>query len=328
MADATKISLTYFSASSSAVTQKALELGIITYPALIIEKDVNRIAWYNKDNTVSYIRGSEQIDGVAYNNKTLTFTSAGKAVETVVLDGVTEEEAQAMIDRSLLSSIGDTNSQTVVDYISYVLADYPTQTSLDAFVELKLEEKLEDYVSKDELSDSIMDVVGQQDYATHEEVTEAITRKVGDVGSKSVKEYVDDAIADSTLSITELTGTFQEPLILSELPNGIYTVQGNYYVTPDTTKTFFSDGSRNSIYLVSQTNKKITKITPWYIYQYAWDNDGDYTTARLSISEIETTVNEVVTERLSSDEVTELIESRVNEILDVISEEQIEALFE
>lgn len=63
-------------------------------------------------------------------------------------------------------------------------------------------------------------------YATSEEVVQLLDDKLGDIGERSVTEYVEDKISDSP--IIKKTGALFAPVILSELPAGLYAVRGQY----------------------------------------------------------------------------------------------------
>lgn len=70
------------------------------------------------------------------------------------------------------------------------------------------------------------------------------------------------------IGIPELTGTLDEVLILVDLPDGIYKVQGQHKITSDS-ETTFSSGS--FIFVIIQTidgEQKIRRITADEIYDY------------------------------------------------------------
>lgn len=63
-------------------------------------------------------------------------------------------------------------------------------------------------------------------YATSSEVVQLLDDKLGDIGERSVTEYVEDKINDSP--IIKKTGTLFAAVNLSALPTGVYALRGQY----------------------------------------------------------------------------------------------------
>ena len=51
----------WFSASTKAIAEKALERGILKYPGMCFIQDTKSLAWVTQDNKIQYIKGTDQI---------------------------------------------------------------------------------------------------------------------------------------------------------------------------------------------------------------------------------------------------------------------------
>ena len=51
----------FFTASTKAIAEKAIQRGILKYPGLCYIEDGNVIAWMTEDNEIRYTKGDKQI---------------------------------------------------------------------------------------------------------------------------------------------------------------------------------------------------------------------------------------------------------------------------
>ena len=54
----------FFTASTKAIAEKAIQRGILKYPGLCYIEDGNVIAWMTEDNEIRYTKGDKQITDV------------------------------------------------------------------------------------------------------------------------------------------------------------------------------------------------------------------------------------------------------------------------
>ena len=164
----------WFSASTKAIAEKALERGILKYPGMCFIQDTKSLAWVTQDNKIQYIKGTDQITDIKFVGTNLMFYSNGTLLYSFDMS-MTEEDAQHIIEQ-VKTSIGldqyikaaDVNKllddivgnledkDTVVDYINSLsynkLSDKPIENligSLNAPV----------YISS--LADGIYKIKGQ-----------------------------------------------------------------------------------------------------------------------------------------------------------------------
>ena len=62
------------------------------------------------------------------------------------------------------------------------------------------------------------------------------------------------------IPVQKLIGTIDKPIILSELTSGVYRIVGNNYIVKDDV-TYFVDASGANLYIRSETDKNVVKIT-------------------------------------------------------------------
>lgn len=125
----------WYSASTKDVAEKALERGILKYPAICYINDTESLAWITLDNTIKYIKGTDQITKVEYVAGNLIFFSgdkilysynilmsdedAEKIIERITaslnMDQYITSEKMAQVLDNIIGDLGD--KSTVVDYI-------------------------------------------------------------------------------------------------------------------------------------------------------------------------------------------------------------------
>ncbi|HAU84533.1 MAG TPA: hypothetical protein DCW90_03175 [Lachnospiraceae bacterium] len=139
----------FFTASTKAIAEKALERGILKYPGLCYIEEGNNIAWVTEKNEIRYTKGDKEITDVKFVGSNLQFFSDKKLLFSYDLS-MTEEDQEHIVEvvkkeigldnyikSSDLSTVLDSiignleDKRTVVDYInslSYTkLTDVPIQ---------------------------------------------------------------------------------------------------------------------------------------------------------------------------------------------------------
>ena len=126
----------FFTASTKAIAEKAIQRGILKYPGLCYIEDGNVIAWMTEDNEIRYTKGDKQITDVRFSGSNLQFFNEKKLLFSYDLS-MTDEDKDHIVDEvkrqigldsyiksSELSTILDNiignleDKQTVVDYIN------------------------------------------------------------------------------------------------------------------------------------------------------------------------------------------------------------------
>lgn len=158
--------------------------------------------------------------------------------------------------------------------------------------------------------------------------------------------------AELDTPIDKVIGTLENPVILSELPSGVYRIVGNNYIIRDDT-TYFVDATGSNLYIRSVEDNNILKISTKGIIVYTFTDDG-YTTDRYvteedvnaiknsimqsmptKLSQLENDMNFVtseevatqITEQLNNGKIEELIDERIFESIGPIPDEDIANLF-
>lgn len=126
----------WFSASTKAIAEKALDRGILKYPGMCYIEDTQSLAWVTQDNQIKYIQGNNQITNVKfvgsnlmfYSGTTLLFSYDMSLTEEDLAHIVTEVKKSIGLDKyvkisdmtTLLDNIiGNLEDKsTVVDYIN------------------------------------------------------------------------------------------------------------------------------------------------------------------------------------------------------------------
>lgn len=63
----------FFTASTKAIAEKAIQRGILKYPGLCYIEDGNVIAWMTEDNEIRYTKGDKQITDVRFSGQIFSF---------------------------------------------------------------------------------------------------------------------------------------------------------------------------------------------------------------------------------------------------------------
>lgn len=126
----------YFSASTEAVVERAIERGYVQYPAICYIRQSNTLGWITMDNKIEYIQGNQQITNIQYVGSNLVFYSGerilysynvsmspddAEAIIQEITDSINLNEYAKAADVSkllddIIGDLGDKN--TVIDYIN------------------------------------------------------------------------------------------------------------------------------------------------------------------------------------------------------------------
>lgn len=94
----------WFSASTKAIAEKALERGILKYPGICFIQDTKTLAWVSQNNKIHYIYGTNQITDIKFVGSNFMFYSNGTLLYSFDMS-MTEEDAQHIIEQ-VKTSIG------------------------------------------------------------------------------------------------------------------------------------------------------------------------------------------------------------------------------
>lgn len=94
----------WFSASTKAIAEKALDRGILKYPGMCFIQDTKSLAWISQDNKIHYIYGTNQITDIKFVGSNFMFYSNGKLLYSFDMS-MTDEDAQHIIEQ-VKTSIG------------------------------------------------------------------------------------------------------------------------------------------------------------------------------------------------------------------------------
>ena len=160
--------------------------------------------------------------------------------------------------------------------------------------------------------------------------------------------YVIDSLAtvEAVLDYDEIThtpivnmyGVLGDPIVLSELADGIYRINGQYKVS-DSATTIFSSNA-NNLFVVEQKNEEVVvkKISSSEIVDYHIDTEGEITEVKYATSEYLQNNNYTTTDYvdariaalnfITQEEVNEYVADIVHETIDDILDERIDAAIE
>lgn len=93
---------TWFSASTKEIAEKALERGVLKYPAMCYINETQSLAWVTIDNEIKYINGTDQITNVEYIGGKLVFFSGSKILYSYNIS-MSDEDANIIIDKIITS---------------------------------------------------------------------------------------------------------------------------------------------------------------------------------------------------------------------------------
>lgn len=94
----------WFSASTKAIAEKALNRGVLKYPGMCYIEDTQSLAWVTQDNQIKYIQGNNQITNVKFVGSNLMFYSGTTLLFSY--DMSLTEEDQSHIIEEVKKSIG------------------------------------------------------------------------------------------------------------------------------------------------------------------------------------------------------------------------------
>ena len=94
----------WFSASTKAIAEKALDRGILKYPGMCYIEDTQSLAWVTQDNQIKYIQGNNQITNVKFVGSNLMFYSGTSLLFSYDMS-LTEEDQNHIIEE-VKKSIG------------------------------------------------------------------------------------------------------------------------------------------------------------------------------------------------------------------------------
>lgn len=127
---------TWFSASTKSIAEKALQRGVLKYPAICYIEDSESLAWVTIDNTLEYIKGDKQITNVKCVDSNLMFYTGNKLLfsydismsdedkdhivdevkKTIGLDNYVKASDLSTLLDNIIGNLEDKN--TVIDYIN------------------------------------------------------------------------------------------------------------------------------------------------------------------------------------------------------------------
>ena len=120
----------WFSASTKAIAEKALNRGVLKYPGMCYIEDTQSLAWVTQDNQIKYIQGNNQITNVKFVGSNLMFYSGTTLLFSY--DMSLTEEDQSHIIEEVKKSIGldqyvkTSDMTTLLDHIIGNLEDKST----------------------------------------------------------------------------------------------------------------------------------------------------------------------------------------------------------
>lgn len=117
----------FFTASTKAIAEKAIQRGILKYPGLCYIEDGNVIAWMTEDNEIRYTKGDKQITDVKFSGSNLQFFNEKKLLFSYDLS-MTDEDKDHIVDEvkrqiGLDSYIKSSELSTILDNIIGNLED-------------------------------------------------------------------------------------------------------------------------------------------------------------------------------------------------------------
>ena len=158
--------------------------------------------------------------------------------------------------------------------------------------------------------------------------------------------------AELDTPIDKIIGTLDNPIILSELPSGVYRIVGNNYIIRDD-NTYFVDATGSNLYIRSEEDNNVMKISSKGIIVYTFTEEGYTTNRYVTEEEVNAIKNEItasiptkvsqlendlhfmtseevvaeITEQLNNGKIEELIDERIAESFGPIPDEDIANLF-
>ncbi len=94
----------WFSASTKAIAEKALDRGILKYPGMCYIEDMHLLAWVTQDNQIRYVQGNNQITNVKFVGTNLMFYSGDNLLFSYDMS-MTDEDQKHIINE-VKKSIG------------------------------------------------------------------------------------------------------------------------------------------------------------------------------------------------------------------------------
>ena len=86
----------WFSASTKAIVEKALDRGILKYPGMCFIEDTQSLAWITQDNEIKYVKGANQITNVKFIGSNLMFYSGNTLLFSYDMS-MTEEDLKHIV---------------------------------------------------------------------------------------------------------------------------------------------------------------------------------------------------------------------------------------
>ena len=198
-----------------------------------------------------------------------------------------------------------------------------------------------------------VDTVEQRDNLDKKKLVNGRLVRVNDVGGVATyyrwdaetKSWVKEDFGGggSSSSIPEVIGTTEHPIVLSALEPGLYRVLGTYKISPNTTTTtftsidhiaFVSSGDDINVkvitdfditdYIVSED--EVAFIDKYATQEYLADNYATLIYVDNKIAILEAQISQIIEE--FDEKVLEIVNNRLNDALDRVSEEYINNLFD
>lgn len=178
----------------------------------------------------------------------------------------------------------------------------------------------------EDTKNQILDQINISEYIKTSDLTKVLDSMVGDLkGATSLTEYIDNLnyndLAD--IPIENLTGTLINAILVSELDDGVYKINGSYIIGGDYVTVKNSIGT---IFLVShdkENNVSITSLSGNKIETYNINKDGSCNNSQY-ITEKWVTDNEFIKASEAREYINSVIQSSLSQ---VVKQEVSEQLF-
>ena len=197
-----------------------------------------------------------------------------------------------------------------------------------------------------------VDTIEQRDNLDKKKLVNGRLVRVNDVGGVAnyyrwdaeTKSWVkEDFGGGSSGGIPEVVGTAEHPIVLSALEPGLYRVLGTYKISPNARTTTFTDIDHIAFvsndedinvkvitdfditdYIVS--DDEVAFIDKYATHKYLEDNYPTKIYVDNKIAILEAQISQIISE--FDDKVLEIVNNRLNDALDRVSEEYIDNLFD
>lgn len=195
-----------------------------------------------------------------------------------------------------------------------------------------------------------VDTIEQRDNLDPNKMIDGRLLRVNDVGGvpmyyrwdSAEKSWVKEDFGGSA-GIPRVVGTAEKPIILAKLEPGLYRVLGTYKISPNTRTTtftsiehivFVSDDEDVNIKIITDSDitdyivseDEVTFIDKYATQEYVADNYATKVYVDNKIAALEAQISQIISE--FDERVLEIVNERLDDALDRVSDEYIDNLFE